>query len=63
MKQRPHLDSTVFSFDAMTVVVFPAFDRVVLASPLRDAVALTVDETLEAIARSRKLRREKARCS
>lgn len=58
MKARPHLNSTVFSFDAMTVVVFPAFDRVVLASPLRDAVSLTIDETLEAIECSRKLRRE-----
>lgn len=57
MKQRPHLNSTVFSFDAMTVVVFLDFDRVVLASPLRDAVSLTVDETLEAVERSRKLRK------
>lgn len=57
MKVRPHLNSTVFSFETMAVVIFPDFDRVVLASPLRDAVSLTVDETLEAIERSRTLRK------
>ncbi|MCJ2512484.1 MAG: hypothetical protein LN409_03925 [Candidatus Thermoplasmatota archaeon] len=58
MKVRPHLNSTVFSFETLAVVIFPAFDRVVLASPPRDPVALTVDETLEAIERSRELRKE-----
>jgi hypothetical protein len=59
MKTRPHLKSTVFSFETMSVVVFPDFDRVVLASPVKEAVTLTVDETLEAIERSRKLRRRR----
>lgn len=63
MKTRPHLKSTVFSFETMTLVVFPDFDRVVLASPMRDAVSLTIDETLEAIERSRKLRRRKPLCT
>jgi hypothetical protein len=56
MKQRPHLNSAVLSFDILTVVVFRDFDRVVLASPIQEPVALTVDETIEAVEQARKLR-------